>query len=108
MIQEMVNGSIAVLTQPSVQTFERHERDNLMWALIYAVIASVINGVINAITIPFRTSNIRAELEQEGVSGTILDVITAQSSNPALFILSGVLGTIIGSLVIWGVIYLLG
>jgi hypothetical protein len=29
MIQEMINGSVAVLTSPSVQTFERHERDNL-------------------------------------------------------------------------------
>ena len=87
MIQEMVNGSIAVLTNPSVQTFERHERDNLGWALIYAAIASVINGILLLI-------------------GTTI----TQQSNPNLYftILGGVFGTIIGSLVGWGFIYLLG
>jgi hypothetical protein len=85
MIQEMVNGSIAVLTNPSVQTFERHERDNLGWALIYAAIASVINGILLLI-------------------GTTI----TQQSNPIFIILGGVFGTIIGSLVGWGFIYLLG
>ena len=85
MIQEMVNGSIAVLTNPSVQTFERHERDNLGWALIYAAIASVINGILLLI-------------------GTTI----TQQSNPIFTILGGVFGTIIGSLVGWGFIYLLG
>jgi hypothetical protein len=85
MIQEMVNGSIAVLTNPSVQTFERHERDNLGWALIYAAIASVINGILLLI-------------------GTTI----TQQSNPIFTILGGVFGTIIGSLVDWGFIYLLG
>ncbi|WP_298405638.1 Yip1 family protein [uncultured Chloroflexus sp.] len=87
MIQEMVNGSIAVLTQPSVQAFERHERDNLVWALIYAVIASVINGVIVAFS---------SLLSGGGISELIA------------IILSAVLSTIIGSLIGWGIIYLLG
>ncbi len=85
MVQEMVNGSIAVLTNPSVQTFERHERDNLGWALIYAAIASVISGILLLI-------------------GTTI----TQQSNPIFTILGGVFGTIIGSLVGWGFIYLLG
>ena len=45
MFQEMINGSVAVLTKPSVSTFEEHEKNNLSWALIYAVIAGVINAV---------------------------------------------------------------
>ncbi len=85
MIQEMVNGSIAVLTNPSVQTFERHERDNLGWALIYAAIASVINGIL-----------------------LLIETTITQQSNPIFTILGGVSGTIIGSLVGWGFIYLLG
>jgi large-conductance mechanosensitive channel len=85
MIQEMVNGSIAVLTNPSVQTFERHERDNLGWALIYAAIASVINGIL-----------------------LLIETTITQQSNPIFTILGGVFGTIIGSLVGWGFIYLLG
>ncbi len=85
MIQEMINGSVAVLTNPSVQTFERHERDNLGWALIYAAIASVINGIL-----------------------LLIETTITQQSNPIFTILGGVFGTIIGSLVIWGFIYLLG
>jgi large-conductance mechanosensitive channel len=85
MIQEMINGSVAVLTNPSVQTFERHERDNLGWALIYAAIASVINGIL-----------------------LLIETTITQQSNPIFTILGGVFGTIIGSLVGWGFIYLLG
>lgn len=104
MIQEMVNGSIAVLTRPSVQSFERHERDNLVWALIYAVIASVINGILAAITAPLRVGELRAQLETQGVPPDAI----AQQGNPIIAIFTGIFGTIIGSLIIWGFIYLLG
>ncbi len=108
MIQEMINGSVAVLTNPSVQTFERHERDNLGWALIYAAIASVINGIISAITSPFRMGELRAQLEAQGLSPDAIETAIAQQSNPIFVVFGGVFGTIIGSLVIWGFIYLLG
>ncbi len=108
MIQEMINGSVAVLTNPSVQTFERHERDNLGWALIYAAIASVINGIISAITSPFQMGELRAQLEAQGLSPDMIETTIAQQSNPIFVVFGGVFGTIIGSLVIWGVIYLLG
>jgi len=107
-IQEMVNGSIAVLTQPSVQTFERHERDNLVWALIYAVIASIINGIINVLTIPLQMNEMRASLEQLGFDSATIEQTIAQQTNPISQIFGGVFGTIIGSLVVWGFIYLLG
>ena len=93
MIQEMVNGSIAVLTNPSVQTFERHERDNLGWALIYAAIASVISGIILVITSPFR-------IEAQGLPPNVIET--------TVFGVSFVFGGIFSSLVIWGFIYLLG
>lgn len=94
MIQEMVNGSIAVLTRPSVQSFEQHERDNLVWALIYAAIASVINGIIAAITALLNPGLQPAA--QVSISNVFLALITT------------ILATIIGSLIGWGFIYLLG
>ncbi|ABY33486.1 MAG TPA: YIP1 family protein [Chloroflexus aurantiacus] len=108
MIQEMVNGSIAVLTRPSVQSFEQHERDNLVWALIYAVIASVINGILAAITAPLRVGELRAQLETQGVPPDAIEAAIAQQGNPIIAIFAGIFGTIIGSLIIWGFIYLLG
>lgn len=108
MIQEMVNGSIAVLTRPSVQSFEQHERDNLVWALIYAVIASVINGILAAITAPLRVGELRAQLETQGMPPDAIEAAIAQQGNPIIAIFTGIFGTIIGSLIIWGFIYLLG
>ncbi|MBP1466580.1 YIP1 family protein [Candidatus Chloroploca sp. M-50] len=49
MIQEMINGSVGVLSRPSVATFEEYEKDNLGWALIYSVLAGVINAIISGI-----------------------------------------------------------
>ncbi|MEN9937788.1 MAG: hypothetical protein RLZZ387_4367 [Chloroflexota bacterium] len=49
MFQQMLNGSIAVLTRPSVATFEEHERNDLGWGLIYAAIGAVISAVLGAI-----------------------------------------------------------
>ncbi|WP_322488386.1 Yip1 family protein [Chloroflexus sp.] len=108
MFQEMVNGSIAVLTKPSAQTFEQHERDNLVWALIYAVIASAINGILAAITWPLRVGAIRAQLEAQGLPSDVVDATLAQQGNVISLVLGGIFSTIIGSLVVWGLIYLLG
>lgn len=108
MIQEMINGSIAVLTKPSAQTFEQHERDNLVWALIYAVIASVINGILTAITWPLQVGQIRAQLEAQNLPSDVIETTLAQEGNIINLVLSGIFSTIIGSLIIWGLIYLLG
>lgn len=108
MIQEMINGSIAVLTKPSAQTFEQHERDNLVWALIYAVIASVINGILSAITWPLQVGQIRAQLEAQNVPSDVIETTLAQQGNIINLVLGGIFSTIIGSLIIWGLIYLLG
>jgi len=86
MFQEMINGSIAVLTKPSVATFEEHEKDNLTWALIYSVIAGVINAVLAAIG--------------SQISGTGAGIGTTISG--AIF------GTIIGLLISWGITFGLG
>lgn len=49
MFQQMITSSLAVLTRPSVPTFEEHERDNLAWATIYVAIAAAITGLLGAI-----------------------------------------------------------
>jgi len=86
MFQEMINGSIAVLSKPSVSTFEEHEKDNLNWALIYSVIAGVINAVLALIG--------------SAISGT--------GSRAGGTIGGAVIGTIIGLLISWGITYGLG
>ena len=49
-VSEMVNSSIAVLTRPSVATFEMFERrGNLQSALIYMGIAALISGVLGVV-----------------------------------------------------------
>lgn len=86
MFQEMINGSIAVLSRPSVATFEEHEKNNLAWALIYSVIAGVINSIFAAIG--------------ASISGSGAGIGTA--------IGSGIIGTVIGLLVSWGITFGLG
>lgn len=49
-IPEMINQSRAIITSPSVATFERYERHgNLTNAAIYVAIAAVISGVLGLI-----------------------------------------------------------
>jgi hypothetical protein len=87
MFQQMFNSSIAVLTQPSVATFEEHEQNNLTWALIYVSIAGVINAVLSAI-------------------GASISGIGNTSIIGAVF--GGLLVTIVGSLIYWGIVFGLG
>lgn len=49
-IPEMINGSIVVLTKPSVATFEQYERrGNLRTALIYVGVTAVISALLNGL-----------------------------------------------------------
>lgn len=49
-IPEMLNQSVAIITNPSVGTFERYERHgNLTNAAVYVAIAAVITGVLNIV-----------------------------------------------------------
>jgi hypothetical protein len=64
MFQEMLNGSIAVLTRPSVSTFEEHEKNNLGWALIYVAIAAAVVGLISAALAPFQAQAMAAQFQQ--------------------------------------------
>jgi hypothetical protein len=117
MFQELINGSIAVITKPSVSTFEEHEKNNLVWALIYAVIAGVINAIIQAATAPFRVAQVQAQLQtqidqlrDQGLDTSFLEASLQQAAQPNFLgdALGAMIGTIIGSLIVWGVIYGLG
>lgn len=106
MVQDLISGSTAVLTQPSVRTFEKHERNNLTWALIYAVIAGVINALISIAAAPLRAGQLRAQLEGVGLSGAELEAALAEQSGGLVSALAGaLLGTIIVSLIVWGIVY---
>lgn len=90
-LQNMFNGSIEVLTKPSVATFEKHERDDLGNALIYVAIGAVISGVLNVVS--FFTN----PPELGGQEPSLIGNVTF-----------GVLGALIGFLIYTGIVYGLG
>jgi hypothetical protein len=52
-VSEMINSSVAVVTRPSVATFEMFERrGNLTNALIYVALGAVVTGLLGAIASP--------------------------------------------------------
>jgi hypothetical protein len=102
MFQEMINGSVAVLTKPSVATFEEHERNNLTWALIYSVLAGVVNAIIAAIAATLGLGAAAATGDFAGgeaaaVGGGIVATVLV-----TIFI------TVLGLLIAWGITYALG
>ncbi|GAB4435878.1 MAG: Yip1 family protein [Chloroflexi bacterium OHK40] len=100
MFQEMINGSIAVLTRPSVSTFEEHEKNNLAWALIYSLIAGVINAIIAAIA---------ASLGLGAATMAGLDPEVAPAQPDILGTVFGaILFTVLILLIAWGITYGLG
>lgn len=108
MFQEMINGSIAVITRPSVATFEEHEKDNLGWALIYTLIAAVIGAILAAIrTALFPATVDPATAEQLRQLG--IDPATA-AGQPDLggAIIGTLIGATIGFFIYYGLVYLLG
>jgi hypothetical protein len=100
MFQEMINGSVAVFTKPSVGTFEEHEKNNLSWALIYSVIAGVINAILVTIQGLLFRPTIPADMPPEFAA--------AAQPNLGANIAGGIFGTIIGLLIYWGITYALG
>jgi hypothetical protein len=122
MFQEMINGTIAVLTRPSVSTFEEHEKNNLQWAVIYVGIAGIINAILSALFAPIYASQataqldqMRAQFEEQGLDQAMVDQLMAQTEaqiaagpNIVGAVISGLIGTIIGFLIYVGVVYLLG
>ena len=100
MFQEMINGSVAVFTKPSVGTFEEHEKNNLTWALIYSVIAGVINAILSTLRLSLFPPVIPADMPPELAAAAQPSIIGAISG--------GIFGTIIGLLIVWGITFLLG
>lgn len=111
MFQQMINGTVAVITKPSVSTFEEHEQDNLGWALIYYAIAAVLNAIINVATFPLQQAEFQRQLEQlEELGDTGIPLEGLAMTQPSLVggIVSGLVGTLIGLLIYIGIVYLLG
>ncbi|NJN18233.1 MAG: YIP1 family protein [Oscillochloris sp.] len=106
MFQEMINGSIAVITRPSVATFEEHERDNLGWALIYSLIAGLINGLLSALgSLIFPA----AAMIPGGMDPETAGAVAATTGGTVIGTLIGVfIFTPIFLLIAWGITYGLG
>lgn len=111
MFQQMINGTIAVVTKPSVSTFEEHEQDNLLWALIYYAIAAVLNAIINVATFPLQQAAFQRQMQQlEELGDTPLPMDGMAMTQPSLVggIVSGLIGTLLGLFIYIGIVYLLG
>lgn len=113
MFQAMMNGSIAVLTRPSVATFEEHEQNNLGWATIYVALGAVLAAIFGAIAFAIQRPAIEQQLqelqEQLGELGA-QSPLGPSVMQPSLsgFILNNLLGTLIGFFIFLGVVFLLG
>jgi len=109
MFQQMINGSIAVLSRPSVATFEEHERNSLQWALIYSIIAGVINAIFTGIGAAIRGP---ATIDTTGLSPEQAEIAQqfAQTSGPGIggLIFGALILTPIVLLIAWGITYGLG
>lgn len=93
MFQQMINGSIAVLTRPSASTFEEHEQNNLGWALIWSLIAGLINAVL---------SWIGSLLFPPRIPGLESDMAAGQPSDIFFLIPTALIGTVVFLLIYWG------
>jgi hypothetical protein len=85
--QTMFNSSRAVITSPSVATFEEHEKNDLQAATIYVAIAAAINGLLTAIGV-------------------------AISNTPGASFIGALIGAVVFTLIFFyiymGIVYLLG
>jgi hypothetical protein len=108
MFQQMINGTVAVVTKPSVSTFEEHEQDNLSWALIYYAIAAVLNAIINVATFPLQQAAFQEQLEQLEAQGLPIDGVAMTPPSLVGAIGSGLIGTFISLFIYIGIVYLLG
>ncbi|HWQ11543.1 MAG TPA: Yip1 family protein [Roseiflexaceae bacterium] len=111
MFQQMLNGSIAVLTRPAVATFEEHERNNVGWALTYVGIGAVINAILGVIGASIRPATPPDPATMEGLEGSPLaDIMTQAAQPPSLVgaVILGLFGALIGYLIYTGIVFLLG
>lgn len=106
MLGEIARGSLAVLRQPYVETFEEHERGHLGTALVYLAIAAVINAILNVVSFELHA-------EERALDVQTLREIMRQSSvppemNPLADSLAppSVLGSIASGLLVTIVIFL--
>jgi hypothetical protein len=115
MFQQMLNSSIAVLTRPSVGTFEEHERNNLSWALIYAAIGAVISAVLGAIgasIAPPPTIDPATQEQLEQLEGSPFADILANPQAAQPSIAGAVIGALtiglLGFLIYLAIVYFIG
>jgi hypothetical protein len=113
MFQQMLNGSRAVLTRPSVSTFEEHERNDLGWAVIYIAIGAVITAILSAVGFALRGPAMEQALRQfEDQFGNqpLPPGFNAFMGGAGLTatIITSLLGAIIGFFIWTGIVYVLG
>jgi hypothetical protein len=122
MFQQLITGSIAVLTRPSAPTFEEHEQDNLGWATLYVVLGTLIVSVLAAISFviqrPFleaQFDDLRAQIDDlaaQGVDTTFLegfiDAFATGSAGPTASIFVSVTGSLLGFFISLAVVWAIG
>jgi Yip1 domain len=89
MLSQMLQGSLAVVTRPRIETFAEHQRDNLAWGVIYVAIGGAINAALLGLgmlaQLQFTGEQLR--LAQEQLAGTPMAAIYALIMNPLAYAL---------------------
>lgn len=117
MLLTMIRGSQAVLTRPSVVTFEAHEQRKLGWALLYVLLGATVTAVLGWLTFLIQ----RPFLEQQAATvaayfadlearlGTELPFeIFLTPRSPGIPVVSNLTNTMAGFMVYLVVVYGLG
>jgi hypothetical protein len=108
MFQQMLRGSIAVLTRPSVATFEEHERNSLGWALIYASIGALASSLLGGLTFAITPQQGLDPATREQLAGTPFEAVFNAMFSPAGIVgvmAFGLLFSLIGFLIYLGLVY---
>lgn len=108
--QYMINGSRAVLTRPSVATFEEYERNNLNWALIYVAIGAVIAGILGAISFVINPPVVTppADLPPELAQAFEEAAANAANASPIGLAVQNLFGALLGFIIFTALVYALG
>jgi hypothetical protein len=122
MFQQLITGSIAVLTRPSAPTFEEHEQDNLGWASLYVLLGTLIVSVLSAIAFviqrPFleaQFDDLRAQIDELAAQGVdtaflegLIDAFANGTAGPVGSVAVSLFGSLLGFYISLAVVWAIG
>lgn len=107
MFSQMIQGSLAVVTRPRLETFAEHQRDNLAWGMIYISMGGAVNAVLLGLgmLVQLQLTGDQMRLAQEQLAGTPMAGLLALTTNPLLYALVTLITTPLLYLVSTGLLF---